>query len=122
MKYGTHIEALRREMNLDIRFTQFGFKEVQGIDCPNPDNKDWLNEQYEKLMHELFSFLQNEPDKEIIEDFVIKQIDSIDQKQFLKTEYDQLLLCYTGSLYFILGLKRARKHYDLNKRNGPVND
>ncbi|SFU54072.1 hypothetical protein SAMN05216480_106147 [Pustulibacterium marinum] len=112
MKYGKHIEGLSREMNLDICFTQYGFNQVQGIDCPNPDHKDWLNDQYEKLINELFSFLESEPEKEIIEDFVIKQIDNIDQKQFLKSEYDQLLLCYTGSLYSILDLKRVREHYD----------
>ena len=112
MKYDKHIEGLSREMKLDIRFTEYGFREVQGINCPNLNNKDWLNDQYEKLMNELFDFLITEPTKETIEEFVIKQIDKVERKTFIESEYHQLMLCYTGSLYFMLDLKQARKHYD----------
>jgi len=115
MKYKKHIEALRREMELDIRFNEYGFQEVQGISCPNPNNKDWLNNQYKILMNELFDFLNTEPRIEIVEEFVIKQIANVKRESFIENEYHQLMLCYTGNLYFILNLKEARLYYEKNK-------
>ena len=83
--------------------------------CPRPDKREWLMGQFNELMLRLKDYLETNPNKEDLAEFINEEINQIDSENYLKEEYDLLIRKYGEIPLFGLSVRAAYDYLDTHQ-------
>jgi len=106
---------MHRDMSYNYHFTNYEFEQALKIRCPRLDKAAFLKEDYFALLNEFVTFLKTEPNKELIEPFILKAIQNLDTSKYMIEEFKLLILKFNACSYFFIGLDTAKEYFNLKK-------
>ncbi|WP_299246568.1 hypothetical protein [uncultured Aquimarina sp.] len=115
MRYDPIIKKIESKLESSIHFSDYDFGGRDGQKCPRPDKTEWLTEQFITLMNKLKDFLKNDPDQNLLNEFLLSEIKNIDSSVFLKEEFELLIWKYMEIPFFLLGNRTVYDYFEKNK-------